>query len=186
MTPFNPIGERARWRIVYDHALRGKDHDAVVTYAELGAVLNLDPDEDRHAIQMAVRRAAQEFEEVDKRALTPVPNVGYRVVNAPEHMQLAQRQQRRSHRALRAGRSKVVNVDIAALEPEARKAFELVARAFAAQMDFNRRMDVRHKRLEDVTRLVTERQERSDAEIARLQARLDRLEAADHPTPDES
>lgn len=179
MSPFEPLGTRSRWRIIYEDVLTTRDHGSVVTYAELGKALDLDPDDDRHTIQMAVRRAAREYEEEDKRALDAVPNVGYRVVQAAEHMALARRQQRRSHRALRAGKSKVDNVDLAALDPEARKAFEVVARAFAMQMDFNRRMDIRQKRLEDTTKAVTERQDRSDAEIARLRERLERLERPD-------
>lgn len=179
MTPFDPIGDRARWRILYEDVLTLRDHGDVVTYETLGKALDLDPTDERHVIQMAVRRAAREYEEVDKRALDAVPNVGYRVVNAVEHMGLARRQQRRSHRALKAGKSKVVNVDMQGLDSETRKAFEVVARAFALQMDFNRRMDVRQKRLEDVTQSVTERQERSEAEIAQLRERLARLEGND-------
>lgn len=179
MTPFEPTGDRARWRIVYDDLLRDCDHGDQVTYETMGAALNLDPDEDRHAIQMAVRRAARELEEVDKRALDAIPNVGYRVVEAMEHMQLARRQQRRSHHALSSGKSKVANVDLSGLDPETRKAFEVMAQAFAMQMDFNRRIDVRQRNLESATRSVVERQERSENEIAGLRERLARLEGTD-------
>lgn len=183
MTPFEALGDRARWRIVYEDVLMDAAEDFVVTYERLGEVLDLDPVDDRHAIQMAVRRAAKELEEADKHALDAVPNVGYRVVKAVEHMELARRQQRRSHRALASGKSKVVNVDMTGLEPEARKAFEVMARAFAMQMDFNRRMDVRQRNLESATKAVTERQERSEAEIAELRERLARLENGDQDLP---
>jgi predicted nucleic acid-binding Zn-ribbon protein len=46
------------------------------------------------------------------------------------------------------------------------------------QMDFNRRLDVRQKRLESVMESVTERTERSEEEIAALKERLARLEQA--------
>src|SRR5438270_12459950 len=79
--PFEPIGAKARWRIVYDLLLR-KQVDDRVTYVELGTLLDLDPDDERHTIQMSMRRAAQEYEREGKRALESVPNVGYRIVHA--------------------------------------------------------------------------------------------------------
>lgn len=176
MSPFEPHGERARWRIVYEDLLSDRDENHVVTYEQLADALDMDAEADRHTIQMAVRRAAKELEEVDKQALDAIPNVGYRIVYALEHMGLARRQQRRSHRALASGKSKVVNVDLTGLEPEARKAFEIMAQAFALQMDFNRRIDVRQKNLEQATKAVTERQARTEEELAELRERLARLE----------
>lgn len=177
MNLFEPIGDRARWRVLYEMLVK---HDVgdVVSYPEMGAVLNLDPDADRHVIQMALRRAASEFLEVDKRAVDVIPNIGYRVVAAEEHMGLARRQQRRSNRALARGRSQVVNVNLNEVEPEARKAFEVMAQAFSMQMDFNRRMDVRQARLERAVHSMTTRHERTDDEVAELRHRLELLEGA--------
>lgn len=178
MSPFDPIGEKARWRIIYD-ALVKVPIDGVIDYATLGGTLDLDPDADRHAIQMAMRRAARELEEVEKRAVESVPNIGYRVVQPPEHLRLAQQQQRRSRKALMRGQSKVVNVDMNALDPETRKAFDVVGRAFAMMMDLNRRLDTRQKRLENTVEEIVGRSDRSEAEIAELKERIARLESTD-------
>lgn len=62
------------------------------------------------------------------------------------------------------------------MDIESRKAFEAVARAFAMQMEFNRRFDTRQKRLEDVVETVSNRAERTEAELEELRARLARLE----------
>jgi hypothetical protein len=175
MASFQPIGDRPRWQVVYE-LLCQTETNAVLTYEAMGAALGLDPHKDRHPIQMAMRRAAREHEQMDKRAVDAVPNKGYRVVRPPEHMQLAQRQQRRSTHALRSGHSKVVHVDMSGMDPDTRQAFEVVARAFAAQMDFNRRMDIRHKRLEQALSSMDQRYERSEEEIAELRMRLERLE----------
>ena len=175
MTPFEPAGEQARWRILYG-LIQPMPTDATVTYEQMGEALELHPADDRHAIQMAVRRAARESEKVDKRALEAVPNVGYRIVQPEEHARLAARQQQRSSRALKAGHSKVVNVDLNGVDPEVRKAFEVMAHAFAMQMDFNRRMDVRQKRLEQAVDSVTNRQDRSAEDVAALRERLERME----------
>lgn len=175
MAAFQPSGEQARWRTLYD-LLQSTPVDGMLTYKRMAEALDLHPEDDRHAIQMAMRRAARELEEHDKHAVDVVPNHGYRVVKAPEHMMLAKRQQRRSSRALKRGHSKVTNVDLSQLDPDTRQAFEVVARAFAAQMDINRRLDIGQRRLKESLDSMTQRQDRSDEEIRRLRERLDRLE----------
>lgn len=181
MTGFLPVGDVARWRLIYQ-LLKPCQVDDVVTYDRMGELLELDPVKDRHIIQMAMRRAAQEFEQVDKHAVDSVKNVGYRVVRVQEHIGLARRQQRKAGRALESGHSKAVNVDFNDIEPETRKALEIVGRAFAMQMDFNRRFDVRQKKLESVMETVVTQvdgiDKRSQEEIAELRERLARLEQA--------
>lgn len=175
MSPFRPSGERARWRILYE-MLTALNVDDTISYEEMGEALGLDPDKERHQIQMALRRAGREYEVVDKRALDVIANVGYRVVRAPEHLRLADREQRKAGKALARGHSKVVNVDFNEVDAETRKAFEVVGRAFALQMDFNRRLAYRQGQTEKALREVTNRTERTDAELAELRARLARLE----------
>lgn len=177
MSPFKPAGERAQWREVYD-VLRSAHVGDVVTYTALAESLGMDAETDRHRIQMATRRAAQEYERQDKHALDVVHNIGYRIVAAPEHLTLARRHQKRSTRSLARGHSKAVNVDLSGVDEATRHALDVVAQAFALQMDYNRRFDVRQRRLESVLSTVTERTERSEAEIAELRARLERLESS--------
>lgn len=179
MSPFQPVGERARWATIYD-LLCKVEVGGVLTYVDMAAALNLDADIDRHTLQLAMRRAAQELEEVDKKVADSVRNIGYRIVEPPEQLGLARRHQRKAGRSLRRGQSKAVNVDFNAVDAETRKAFEIVAAAFAVQMDFNRRLDVRQRNLEKaveaVTRQTTVQQERTDAELVELRGRLARLE----------
>lgn len=179
MTAFEPVGEQARWRVLYS-LVKDVAVGAVLTYEEMATALDLDPLKDRTTIQLAMRRAARELETVDKRAVDALTNQGYRVVEPEEHAVLARRHQRKSNRSLARGHSKVVNVDFNQMEPEARKAIELMASAFASQMEFNRRMDVRQANLEKavdaVTRQTEMQAERTDEEIAALHDRLRRLE----------
>lgn len=177
MSPFRPHGEQARWRIIYER-LADLTIGDVISYTELGEAVDLDPDDERHGIQMAVRRAAREFEEVHKHALEPIPNHGYRVVDIPEHLILAQRQQKRAGKALQRGYSKVVNVDLSAVEPEVRNAFQVVAQAFSMQMEMNRRLDTRQRKLEETVRGINDKQSRSDQELAELRERIARLEGS--------
>jgi hypothetical protein len=176
MSPFEPSGDRARWCVVYDLLVRAAI-DETVTYEDLGSALDLDPAGDRHAIQMAVRRAAREHEVKDNRALDAVPNVGYRIVRVPEHLDLARRHQRKAGKSLERGRSKVDHVDLSGVDGDTRRAFEVVAQAFALQADFNRRLDVRQKRLEQQVAAAQSAQEHTSDELTDLRARLERLEA---------
>ena len=105
MSPFQPVGNQARWRTLYD-MIQQRPTDSVITYDEMGEALQLDPIRDRHTMQMAMRRAAKESEEYDARALDSVPNEGYRIVQPHEHMRLAKDQQKRSRSALVRGQSK--------------------------------------------------------------------------------
>lgn len=182
MSPFQPLGDQPRWKIIYD-LVSPRGVNDVITYEELGEALGLDPADERHQIQMAVRRAAKLNEERNSRVLEAMPNVGYRVIEPTEHMRLAKQHQRKSHKALARGHSKVVHVDLNGLDADTRKAFEVVAQAFAMQMDFNRRMDVRQQRLETAVADIAERHERSAEEAAELRTRLERLERQLPPPP---
>ncbi|MCV7100071.1 hypothetical protein [Mycobacterium palustre] len=175
MSPFEPAGEVARWRTLYE-LLNERSIGDVLSYDTMAEALQLDPSKDRHTIQVAMRRAAKELELEDKHAVEAVKNVGYRIVEPEEHLRLARQQQRRSSRALVRGHSKVVNVDLSNVDPEIRNAFQVVASAFAMQMEFNRRTDVRQKQLETALEAVREKSTRTDEEVAELRERLERLE----------
>lgn len=173
--PFEPIGERPRWETVYDLMTAAKVGD-IITYAALGEALGLNPDTERDLIQASARQAAKRHEERDKRAVDAVKNQGYRIVEAPEQLGLARRHQRKASKALARGHSKAVNVDFNGLPSDIRHAFEVVAQAFALQMDFNRRFDVRQKQLERAVANVVETATRTEDEVADLRERLLRLE----------
>jgi len=175
VTPFEALGDQPRWAIAYE-VLKRHDVGDVVAYKELGRALGLDPNSQRHAIQMAIRRAAREFETSDLRALEAVPNQGYRIVQPAEHLRLARQHQAKASKSLTRGHGKVTHVDFTGMEPETRKAFEVVAQAFAHQLDFNRRMDIRTANLEAAVQEITETRERTADELAELKARLARLE----------
>jgi len=179
MNAFQPIGEQARWKTVYA-ILRKAKTNKVVTYDELADALTLNPATDRHAIQMAARRAAHELETEDNRAVDPVPNKGYRIVPAPENLALARRQGKKAGRALARGHSKAIHVDLRGVDPEVRRALELTAQAFSLQMDFNRRFAVKQTQLEqaitEITAAQTADRRRSEDEVAQLRERIERLE----------
>jgi hypothetical protein len=184
VTAFEPLGDQARWRILY-RLLVGVPTGDILTYKAMAHALDLDPVRDRAAMIMPFRRAAREHEEKDKRAIEVVRGEGYRVVDVDGHLRLAHRHGRRAGAQLQAAYSKVTNVDLSDVEPEVRHAFEVVARGFSDQMEINRRLSARQDRTERAVDMVTQRSDRTDEEIAALQARLtllenSRLASADH------
>lgn len=169
--PFEPKDGIAQWQALYA-LLRAAAVDDVVTYVDLADAI----DADKASVQSAIRRAAHELETIDKRAITAVKNVGYRIVKPEEHLDIAKTHQRKSTRALERGHSTTTNVDMNGMEPDVRKAFETVAMAFSLQMEFNRRTDVRQSKLEDQLAAIHPKVERTEAEVAELRERLAKLE----------
>jgi hypothetical protein len=172
---FEPLGEVARWRVVYDLLVK-TDTEDVLTYATIAEALGLDPDEDRAKIAAACRRAIKEHLHEDRRAAVVVVNVGYRVVPAAQQLQIARGFQRKAGRALAAGHSQVTHFDPTGLDPNTRGAFELMARAFQRQADINDRLQRDGELLRGELDRIQVRTERTEDELAEIKARLARLE----------
>lgn len=173
--PFEPIGDVARWVTVYQ-ILASHAVDEVSTYKEFADALDIDPDRDRRIIQGAIGRAAQELLTVDKHAIEAVPNVGYRIVQPDEQLRLGRGQQRKAGKALKKGHAVTTHVDMTGMDPETRKGFELLARAFAVQGDVNRRLTARQDRMEAALQQILPRTDRHEDELAELRARLEQVE----------
>ncbi len=176
MSPFKPLGDEPRWRTLYD-LLRGLDVGDILTYERMANALGLDAVQDRSTMASAMRRAAEEYAEQDKRAIEVVRNEGYRVVDVSTHLKLAHVHGRRAGTQLELAYSHVTNVDLSGVDPEVRKGFEVVARGFLEQMEINRRLSARQRRTERALDAVAQRSDRTDEEIAELQARLQALES---------
>jgi len=175
MSPFTPIGDQARWKIVYElfsHAAIG----AVVTYAAIGEALDLDPADERHIIQMSVRRAAKELLTADCRAIEVVRNEGYAIVEPSRQLALATGHQKRARRSIRRGHDQVTYVDVSALDESTRQMFEIMAYKFGQQDEAIRRLDVRHKRMERQVETAISASQRTAEELEGLKTRLAALE----------
>lgn len=176
---FKPVGERARWLEVYD-LLVATEMNGLVTYEAMGVALGLDPEDskDRLLIQGAMRRAAKEHEVVNNRAVTAVTNQGYRVVEPKEHLGLAKRHQKRSTRSLERAHSKAVHVDMSKVEPETRKALDMMAQVIGLQMEYQDRAEKKLAAHDRAIESLVQARERTEAERQEFRERLERLEAA--------
>ena len=167
---FQPVGEKSRRALVLE-ALRDAEVGEVVSYEKLSEKLRTT---DRSLIQAAVNAAKKEFGKVDLRAVKAVPNEGYRIVAAREHMDLAKVHQSKARKQLVKSKDLVVRVDYNALTPAEQKMAQAMGYMLAQQADFMRRYDIRHKNLERaleaITVEVTETKEGQDDIKARLAA----------------
>lgn len=176
---FQPMdGDRARWRILYEELFSKAQPGDVITYQEMGDLLGMNIDDlaERRILQTTIRRVSRELAE-DRRALEAVHNQGYRIVLPEDHIKLAKGYQARSSRSLQRGRSVIENVDLGGLSPAQVKLVEVMAYAFAAQLSFNKSIDVRQKRLEKAVGALTEKGSKTDDQINDLKARLAELES---------
>lgn len=171
--PFEPIGERARWRVLAD-LFKETPRGTMIDYAELGDALGLHPDDEREAIRAAVQSATKHLSAEHNRSLQAVRGFGYRVVMPEEHIDLAQRQQRKSRRALTRAQGHVEHVDLSALDDVQRGLVMAAASALAWQQAQIKRLDLRQANLESVVESVTTRVERNEAESAAKLAELER------------
>jgi hypothetical protein len=178
--PFRPIGDRARWKSVYE-LMRKTGTGGVITYAMMGAALNLDPDADRAKIQMAARRAATELLNVDLRSTEAIRNRGYQVVETSRKLEIARKYQGRAARAVRKGQAHVTHADLANLDPDTRAVFEAMAWKFEQQDEALRRLDVRARRHERQLAAAQSAQQQTSVQMTELAARLAALEAAREP-----
>lgn len=86
-TPFQPKGDVAEWRMVYDHA-RTLNPGDLITYTELAAILGR-PDDEPDKLRGPVYRAAKELQRNDLRTFINVKCEGYRIAYPNEHGVLA-------------------------------------------------------------------------------------------------
>src|SRR6266545_4116067 len=94
--PFQPKGDLPEWRLIYDKLLERADFGDIITYAQLDEALGREFEDNRSPLYKARRHLI----EMRRRWIEPVPRVGYRVIEAREHLLAAQDRKRRARRQL--------------------------------------------------------------------------------------
>jgi len=165
---FKPLGERSRWRMIYELFQKAKIGETV-TYEQIGEALGLHPKRHRHEMQMAARRASVELARVDRHEVDAVRNVGYRVVEHREILGMARRRNRRAGNQLVRGQVTAQAVDLNQVDEEMRKGLETLARGLAAQSEINRAVGARLKRHEQIMNGLGGRLETLEERLRRLE-----------------
>lgn len=162
-TAFRPKADRAEWRMVYDD-LATLDAGDVITYERLDEILGRPFIDGRGPIY----RATRELEKVNRRTMTAVANVGYRVVTATEHEDLARHHHRKSRRQIRKALGKAQSADRSKLTAEQAERIDSVELSLSRQAEMIRRLDTRVGKVEGVVKNVSSKQDQSAEQIAKL------------------
>src|SRR6266704_1863702 len=153
MSPFKPQGEIAQWRIAYD-AFKAAAVGDEITYARLGELLSINPQDGRHRIQAAARQAAKKLLLTDDRAVETVPETRYRIVPAVRQIAMDGHQVERATKALEKGHDMSVHIRLDELSETERQVVQAMATGFSQVAEWarqiGRRVDDHEGRLSDV------------------------------------
>lgn len=170
--PFAPKRERPAWEYVYD-LLSPLDVGDLVTHDEIAKALDLTREE--FATQRGpFYKAANVWGAERKRALRSIPGEGYRVVDAPEHEQLAKAHHRKSRRSLARGRKVLTNTDRSRLDDEQKVRFDALEANIARQEDMIRRLDSRTTKVEKAVAAAKQQHTVTEERVAALEDALRR------------
>lgn len=112
MTPFEPKGDVAEWRVVYDRLKELRPGDTITT-EDLEELLGRPLGQNRSPVY----RATRELETNNSRTIATVRGTGYRIVEPSEHLGLGLSHSSRARRQLRRGLQRSESADRRGLTP---------------------------------------------------------------------
>lgn len=148
IAPFQTKGEKPEWQMIYDALLSRAEFGDLITHDQLDAVLGRTFVDDRGPLYKARRYLGKHR----KRWVEPVEGLGYRVIEAREHISAAQRRKRRARRQLSLMVEIAEITDLTRLTPEELAQFDtqakINARLYLVAVQHERRLN----RIEDILR----------------------------------
>ncbi len=135
------------YRDVAVDAFKDKEPGEIVSYKTLEKILDLN---ERGSIQMAVHAANKLLLKLHKRGVKNVVNKGYRVLEAREHMIVANGHQTKADRAMSSALQFYAGADLSAMTEAERKLHhgqQMLAQAVFAS---HQHLDKRIRRIEDL------------------------------------
>jgi hypothetical protein len=144
-----------KWFPVYE-LMRARDHGDIITLKELGFALGVDPTdyEDRAYIRLMVAAAKRRYLKHDNRTVHAVPNKGYRVADAIEHLDLSRDKQRRAKREMERAHDLVVYVDTGNADQTMIVMFRDEAMNYRRQLEFMSRETKKQQRTKDIRKML--------------------------------
>lgn len=171
-SPFEPVGEKARWEPVYA-LFKGRSVGDLITYEQLTKATGVDFKINRHGLSKAVRL----LEEREQRTIVCVRNQGYAIAPASAHETLAKARRKRAKTQIKRAVSLATNVKKAELTPEQLKRLEDTEVTLRAHSDMLGRVERRVERQELTLKAVRRDTKAATASNAELTERMQRLEA---------
>jgi hypothetical protein len=174
--PFEPVGSASRAELVYP-VLERTPIGSVASYQALADALQLHPLRDRPAVAVATRDAGRRLLVEQQRAIEVQRNLGYRIVQADEHLRLAKARNSRARTQLRRGLSVLQNTDFNELTPEMRAGIEAMTLIMSRQEQINREQDRRNKQVQAAIMGVAQKTDLTAGQVEDVLARIAELEA---------
>lgn len=149
VTPFQPKGSVAEWRLIYDEISTMKSDD-VVTIERLEEILGRTLEKNRTPIY----RATKELQRNQQHTLVTVRGVGYRVSRADEHFGLVLAYSDRARSDLKRGVAIADSTDRNLLKGDAAQRLDAIAHLASRTVEFlgvmSKQVDEQAKRIESV------------------------------------
>lgn len=137
MTPFEPKGDVAEWRAIFD-LIKDKKPDDVIPLEDIEDALGRSLGSNRGPVY----RAIKELEKSQYRTLATVRGVGYRVARPEEHLDLGLSHSRSARKQLRRGLQRAEATNRGELEPVAAARLEAFEATTSRLVQFIGRMAV--------------------------------------------
>lgn len=138
------------YRTVAVDAFKSLEYGTVVSYKDLGKLLDLSPNNELTTIQQAVRDANRVLLKIHKRGVQNVAKIGYRVIQPREHMIVANSHQTRADKAMVRALRFYGGADLSKMTEAERKLHhgqQMLAQAVFAS---HQHLDKRIRRIEDL------------------------------------
>ena len=129
LRPFQPKADLPEWRLIYDRLLAQADFGDIITYAELDEVLGREFIDNRTPLYKARARMAEDR----NRWVESEPGVGYRVIEANEHIRVAGGRRKRAQQQMKQMMRITNGTDLARLTPSELEMYDVKSRLFATQ-----------------------------------------------------
>lgn len=136
------------WKLIWQNLLEQADYGRVVTYPELDRVLGRPFINNRSPIY----KARAYMGRLRRRWLEAMPGIGYRVIDAAEHLRVADDHKARGRRQLHRMQEVTNSTDIERLTPLELSKFDIQTRINATLITFVNAHEQRLNRIEAILR----------------------------------
>lgn len=165
--------DQAQWRYLYN-LMDGKTPGSIVTYDDMAAAFPEPFDKDRH--RPVITKAGDHLLREQRRAIRAVPNVGYRIITADEHLGAAhdrrlrsKRQAGKSRKLLKFARRDEMTPEVAAkVDALQQRMSDLESRLTRSE----RRQEELDRTIKAVTRKQSDEQQETAQRVLRLEQAL--------------
>lgn len=159
---FEVKGIEAQWETIYRHISEMSIGDEIKDDELVGLL----PDAAENSVPGAFWRAVRAVEDEKSRTFARVRGVGYRMVEASQHEQLARRQHKFAKRRLKSAARKLHSADRTLLTADERRRFDALEDHVSRQQEMLHRLEARQERTESELKVIRRTHKQDIAMVA--------------------